>query len=244
MPTRAKYKRVLLKLSGEALCAAGAGGLDAGALRKVALEIGRIVKMGVQVGLVIGGGNIARGRDFTGNHDIDRATADYMGMLATIINGLALRDTMEHLGIDAAIMSPIADPRLCEPFARRRALELLEQGKVLILAGGTGSPFFTTDTCAALRACELGAEVLLKATKVDGVFDSDPAANPKARKYHRLTYSKVLADRLGVMDLTAISMCMDRAIPVVVFAMAKSGNLAAAVRGQSVGTTISLDARE
>lgn len=238
MPPRAKYKRVLLKVSGEMLCSPGGFGLEPDRLRQVSSEIAQVAAMGVQVGLVIGGGNIARGRQFSGSEDIGRNTADYMGMLATMINGLALRDVMERQGLKAALLSPIADARLCEPFAQRRAVELLESGHVAILAGGTGSPYFTTDTCAALRACELRADVLLKATKVDGVYDSDPMKNPQAKKYDRLTYGKALADRLGVMDLTAVSLCMEARLPIVVFALATKGNLAAVVAGQDVGTTI------
>ena len=241
MPPRAKYKRVLLKVSGEMLCAPGGFGLDQDAMRQVTAEIAQVVRMGVQVGLVVGGGNIARGRHFHGHEDITRNTADYIGMLATIINALALRDTMESRGLKAAVLSPIADVRLCEPFAQRRAVELLESGYVVILAGGTGSPYFTTDTCAALRACEIEAEVLLKATKVDGVYDSDPMKNPKARKYDRLTYAKAIADRLGVMDQTAFSMCQDARMPIVVFALATKGNLAAVVAGKHVGTTIDVE---
>lgn len=233
-----KYKRILLKLSGEALCAPGGTGIDAAAMAALAKEIRGVTSLGVQLAVVVGGGNFLRGRDLAYNPRIRRTSADYMGMLATMMNGLALRDSLQASGIAATVLSAIADPRICEPFSCRRADELLVAGHTLILAGGTGSPFFTTDTCAALRASEIGAEVVLKATTVDGVYDSDPKRNPAATKYDRLTYSKVLADKLGVMDLTAISLCMESRLPIMVFAMAKTGNLAAAVCGQNVGTMI------
>jgi uridylate kinase len=233
-----KYKRIVLKLSGEMLCSPEGLALDAGAMLDIAGQIKQVAQMGVQVGLVIGGGNFLRGRDLSGNKHVERSTADYMGMLATMMNGLAIRDTLESIGQQAAVLSPLADPRICEPFSRRRALELLEAGYVVLLAGGTGSPYFTTDTCAALRACEIGADVLLKATKVDGVFDSDPVKNPLARKYDRLTYEKVLADQLGVMDMTAVTLCRQSSIPIVVFAVARKGSLADVVAGRAVGTAV------
>jgi uridylate kinase len=233
-----RYKRVLLKLSGEAMCSPGGFAVQASAVEQIVAEVRQVVEMGAEVGLVIGGGNFIRGRDLTYNPHIRRTTADFMGMLATIMNSLALRDAFETRGIKAAVLSPIADPRLCEPYACRRAVELLEGGSVVVLAGGTGSPYFTTDTCAALRACELSAEVLLKATTVDGVYDSDPKRNPQARRYERLTYAKALADKLGVMDLTAISLCMESRVPIMVFALAKPGSLADAVCGENVGTII------
>lgn len=238
MPQGAKFKRILLKLSGEMLCAPGGFAVEAAALESVVNELKPVIKMGVQVGLVIGGGNFFRGRHLSDNPRIDRTTADYMGMLATMMNGLALRDTLESHALKATMLSPIADARLCEAYSKRRAVELLEAGHVVIFAGGTGNPFFTTDTCAALRASEIQAQALLKATKVDGVFDSDPVKNPSAKKYDRLTYAKVLADRLGVMDLTAISMCMESNLPILVFALAHKGNLLSAVSGQNVGTII------
>ena len=233
-----KYKRIVLKLSGEMLCSAEGSGLNAEAMLAVADQIKQVAKMGVQIGLVIGGGNFLRGRDLAGNKNIERSTADYMGMLATMMNGLAMRDMLQSIGQKAAVLSPLADPRICEPFSRRRAVELLEGGYVVLLAGGTGSPYFTTDTCAALRASEIGADVLLKATKVDGVFDSDPVKNPSAKKYDRLTYHKVLTDQLGVMDMTAISLCRESGIPIVVFAVARKGSLASVVSGRAVGTTV------
>ena len=235
---QAKYKRILLKLSGEALGAAGEGGFDPAAIEFTVRELGALVQAGVQVGLVIGGGNILRGRDLKGLKAIARVTGDYMGMLATIMNGIALRDSLQSAGIKATVLSSIHDVRICEPFSATRATELLQSGHVVIFAGGTGSPFFTTDTCAALRASEVGADVLMKATTVDGVYDSDPRKNPAAKKYDRLSYDKVLADRLGVMDLTAISICMESRLPILVFRFAQSGNLAAAVIGENVGTVI------
>lgn len=239
MSEKAKYKRVLIKLSGEMLCEPGGHGVQASAIQSILREVVPVVKAGVQVGLVVGGGNFLRGRDLADNPQIDRTTADYMGMLATIMNGLALRDSFEAAGVGCEVFSPIADDRICEPFNCHKAVEMLEAGKIVIFAGGTGSPFLTTDTCAALRACEISAEALLKATKVDGVFDSDPVKNPAAKKYDRLPYMKVLSDQLGVMDLTAVSLCMERKIPIVVLALGKKGSLAAAVRGEAVGTIVS-----
>lgn len=233
-----RYRRVLVKLSGESLCGAGSFGIDGQAVEQVIDELQPVVGLGVQIALVIGGGNILRGRDLSGNPQIQRATADYMGMLATVINALALRDVMESRGVASRVMSAIPMPVVAEPFIRLRAIRHLEKGRVVILAAGTGNPFFTTDTCASLRANELNAEVLLKATKVDGVYDSDPHKNPKARRYDRLTYQQVLEDRLGVMDLTAISMCMERKMPVLVFRLGDKGSLMRAVLGQDVGTLI------
>ena len=235
---QAKYKRILLKLSGEMLCSAGGCAIEPAAIDNVISEIAGVTALGVEVAVVVGGGNFLRGRDLSGNPRIQRTTADYMGMLATIMNALALRDSMASHGLKADVLSPISDPRVCEPFTQQRANELLSRGHVVILAGGTGSPFFTTDTGAALRASEIGACVLVKATKVDGVFDSDPVKNPSARKYDELTYQKVLADRLGVMDLTAISFCMENRMPVVVFALANPGSLVKVICGQSIGTMV------
>jgi len=233
-----KYKRVLLKVSGEALSGDGAGGISPAAVDLLVGELLSITKLGVQVGLVVGGGNILRGRDLADNPHIRRVTADFMGMTATLINALALQDTLEAAGMPARVLSAIELKGVCEPFAARRAVDHLEKGRLVILAGGTGSPFFTTDTCAALRALEIGAEVLFKATKVDGVFEADPVKHPDAKKYDTLSYEKVLADRLGIMDLTAISLCMESDIPIVVFQLSKRGSLAAAIRGEATGTTI------
>ncbi len=233
-----KYKRVLLKLSGESLCLPPDGGIAPEALASVVGEIAPLVQMGVQTAIVIGGGNFLRGRDLANNPNIHRTTADYMGMLATVMNAVALRDTLDSAGLPARVLSAIPVPAICEPFIRRQAMRHFQKGRIVILAGGTGSPFFTTDTCAALRACEIEAEVLLKATKVDGVFDSDPAQNPGAKRYSRLTYNQVIQDRLGVMDLTAVSMCMDNRIPIIVFRVTAPGNLAAVVCGEDVGTLV------
>ena len=239
MATGSSYKRVVVKLSGEGLCAAGGFGIDAAAVNTVVRELLPLTQMGVQVGLVVGGGNFIRGRDLAHNPHIQRTTADYMGMMATVINALALQDALESHGQPTRVLSSIAMTSICEPFIRRRAIRHLEKGRIVILAAGTGSPFFTTDMCAALRAHELNAEALFKATKVDGVFDSDPVRNPAAKKYDQLGYGKVLADRLGVMDLPAISLCMESRIPIIVFELAKEGNLARAVAGEKIGTRIS-----
>ena len=247
MSKAAGYKRVVLKLSGESFCKPGGFGVDSEAISTVVDQLLGIIQMGVQIGLVVGGGNFVRGRDLeqlgergqTGTVSIHRATADYMGMLATIINALALQDALESRGATTRVQSAIAIPDICEPFLPRRAVRHLGKGETVLFAGGTGNPFFTTDTCAALRARQINAEVLLKATKVDGVFDSDPEKNPNAKKYDRLSYEKVLADKLGIMDLTAISMCMENDIPILVFQLSKEGNLADAVCGKDVGTMIS-----
>jgi uridylate kinase len=196
--------------------------------------------MGVQTGLVVGGGNFLRGGALAKDGFLQRPTADAMGMLATIINALALQDVLERRGLPARVLSAVPAGSICEPYVRGRAIHHLEKGRILILAGGTGSPFFTTDTCAALRASELSAQVLLKATKVEGVFDADPVHHPAARKFQRLTYAQVLSRQLGVMDLAAVWLCMEAGIPVIVLGLGR-GNLAAAVRGEPVGTLITSD---
>jgi uridylate kinase len=234
----AKYKRVLVKLSGESFCNPGSSGIDAAAVDLVVQELLPAARLGIQIGLVVGGGNFIRGRDLANDPRIQRATADYMGMMATTINALALQDTLESHGLPTRVLNAITMTAIAEPFIRRRAIRHLEKGRIVILAGGTGSPFFSTDTCAALRASEIGAQALLKATKVDGVFDSDPEKNPAAKKYSNLTYQKVLADRLGVMDLTAISLCMENKMPIIVFELAHKGSLAAILCGQDRGTVI------
>lgn len=239
MTDRTAYKRVLLKVSGESLCSPGGGGIQADALADVAGQIADIAKTGVQLGVVTGGGNLIRGRDLAHVTDVQPATAHQMGMLATLANALALRDALTAAGLRARAMSAIPVGGVCETFSRWRAIELIEKGRVVVFGGGTGSPFVTTDMCAAIRAREIDAEVVLKATKVDGVFDSDPNENPNAKKYDRLTYAKVLADRLGVMDLAAVGMCMEQKIPVLVFQLSSPGALAGAVRGENVGTLIS-----
>ncbi len=238
-----RYRRVVIKLSGEAFCQPGGYGIDPPTLNQAAEELADIARMGAQVALVVGGGNVIRGGALVeasaqGAGHIERVSADYMGMLATVINAIALRDTLEGCGVEARVFSAIPVEAVCEPFSRRKAIQDLDAGRVVIFAGGTGSPFFTTDMCAALRASEIDADVVLKATKVDGVFDADPLTDPAAKKYDTLTYAKFLDDQLGVMDLTAIMMCMQRAIPIVVFRFSKKGNIARALAGEAVGTTI------
>jgi uridylate kinase len=232
------YQRVLLKLSGEALGHPESGhGLHLEALANVARQIARLVEIGVEVAVVVGGGNILRGAQFSavgGN----RASADYMGMLGTLINGLALQDAVEKLGLDTRVCTALEVRQVAELFVRRRALRHLEEGRVVILAGGTGNPFFTTDTAAALRATELECEVLLKATKVDGVYSADPKKNPQATRYHELTYAEVLHQGLKVMDGTAITLCQENALPVIVFDVFREGNIERAVRGERIGTLI------
>ncbi len=239
MVMKAAYRRVLIKVSGESFCGPGRFGIDPSSLEAIADELLGVREMDVQIGLVVGAGNIFRGRPLAETDLITRTTADAMGMLATVMNALALTDALEHHGAEARALTAIPMGGMCEPFGRRSAVEHLQAGRIVIFAGGTGNPFFTTDTCAALRAAEIDAEVLLKATKVDGVFDTDPITNNNAKKFDRLTYDKVLARQLGVMDLSAITICKDAGIPVVVFRMDKPGNLAAAVAGEDVGTIIS-----
>ena len=239
MSAKAGYKRVLIKVSGEALCPPGRSGFDLKALDTLAGEIAAIARAGVQVGLVVGAGNLLRGRDFPPGGPVHRVTADHMGMLATIINALALQDVLEAKGAPARVMSAIPMGALCETYGSRQAVGHLEKGRVVIYAAGTGSPLFTTDMCAALRAAETGAQAVIKATKVDGVYDSDPVKNRHAKKYDHLTYHEVIRLRLGVMDLTAISICMEQRIPIVVFRLSNPGNLARAVSGRKIGTLIS-----
>ncbi len=244
MASTPKYKRVLLKLSGESFCLPGGFGIDPQAVTQVVDELIPIVEMGIQVGLVVGGGNIVRGKTLTAKSEaadsinIQRGTADYMGMLATVINALALRDALTSRGISTRVQSAVTLTAIAEPFIQLRAIRHLEKGRIVIFAAGTGSPFFTTDTCAALRAREIGAQVLLKATKVDGVFDCDPATNSDAKKYDKLSYHKVITDQLGVMDMTAISMCMESKIPIIVFQLSKAGSLAEVICGKDVGTLV------
>ncbi len=231
------YSRILLKLSGEALCAHTGFGIDAETVRRVAGEIKRVHDLGVQVALVIGGGNIWRGADAAAT-GIDRATADYMGMLATVMNALAMQDAMEKLGMVTRVQTAIEMPPVAEPFIRRRAVRHLEKGRLVILAAGSGNPFFTTDTAAALRAVELNAQVLLKATKVDGVYDDDPMRNKHARKFDEISYMRALTMGLKVMDSTALSLCKDNHLPIVVFDLNEGGALEAIVRGGKRGTLV------
>jgi uridylate kinase len=238
MTQPAVYKRVLLKISGEGFCKEGGFGIEADELSIVAHECVEVAKMGVQLAVVVGGGNFIRGAKLEHELHIPRATCDYMGMMATVLNAVALQETMERLGQPTRVMSAISVYSVAEPFIRRRAVRHLEKGRVIILAAGTGNPFFTTDTCAALRATEIHADVLLKATKVEGIYDSDPKHNTDARMFREITYEQVHRDQLRVMDLTAITLCMERKIPLVVFNMKTPGNIARVVRGEKVGTTI------
>jgi len=236
--TPLRYSRVLLKISGEGFCREGSFGIEAPELENIARQCVEVARSGTQLAIVVGGGNFIRGATFAEDGNIPRATADYMGMLATILNAVALQETMEKMGQPTRVQSAISVYSVCEPFIRRRAVRHLEKGRVLILAAGTGNPFFSTDTCAALRATELGADVLLKATKVDGIYSADPNRDPTAHMLHNVTYEHVLAKKLRVMDLTAITLCMERKIPVVVFNLKAPGNIARVVRGENVGTRI------
>jgi uridylate kinase len=237
MPQSA-YKRVLLKISGEGFCHEGGFGIEAEELELIARQCVEVARMGVELAIVVGGGNFIRGATFAEDGHIPRATADYMGMLATVINAVALQETMEKLGQPTRVMSAVSVYSVCEPFIRRRAVRHLEKGRCVILAAGTGNPFFTTDTAAALRATEINADVLLKATKVDGVYDKDPKKHADARRYETISYEQVHQQQLRVMDLTAITLCMERKIPLVVFNLKTPGNIARVMRGESVGTTI------
>ncbi len=232
-----KYKRILLKLSGEQLMGAEGFGIDPKVLDKMALEIGQLVGIGVQVGLVIGGGNLFRGAALS-KAGLDRVTGDHMGMLATVMNALAMRDALERSNISCSVMSSIPMSGVVEHYDRRRAIRLLEDGEVVIFSAGTGNPFFTTDSAACLRGIEVEAELVLKATKVDGVYTADPVKDPSATRYDRLSYDTVLADKLGVMDLTAICLCQEHNMPVRVFQMDKQGALLNIVVGGDEGTLI------
>jgi uridylate kinase len=232
-----KYGRILLKLSGEALGGDDGVGICPESLREMARQIAEVRQMGVQVVVVAGGGNIFRGISGAGQ-GIERATGDYMGMLATVINALALQDALEKLGIATRVQSAITMSQVAEPFIRRRAVRHLEKGRVVIFGGGTGNPYFSTDTAAALRANEIGAEVILKATKVDGIYDSDPKKNPKAQRYSEISYLEALGKQLKVMDSTAFSLCMDNKMPIIVFDFFKEHNLKRVVLGERVGTLV------
>ena len=232
------YKRVLLKISGEGFCHEGGFGIEATELENIARQCVEVAKMGVQLAIVVGGGNFIRGATFAEDGNIPRATADYMGMLATVLNAVALQETMEKMGQPTRVLSAISVYSVAEPFIRRRAVRHLEKGRALILAAGTGNPFFTTDTCAALRATEIQADVLLKATKVDGIYDKDPKKNKDAKLFHNVSYPEVLEKQLRVMDLTAITLCMERKIPLVVFNLKTAGNIARVMRGDKIGTKI------
>jgi uridylate kinase len=232
------YRRILLKLSGEALLGKHPYGIDDGILADLSKEIREITSLGVQVALVVGGGNIFRGIQTSREYGIDRASADYMGMLATVINSLALQERLERDGVITRVLSAIEMRSIAEPYIRRRALRHLEKGRVVIFAAGTGNPYFTTDTAAALRAMEINSDAILKATRVDGVYDKDPLLHKKAKKFKELTYLDVLQRNLKVMDATAISLCMDNDLPIVVFNLTKRGNIRRVVMGEKIGTVV------
>ncbi len=234
---RPRYKRILLKISGEVLTGEGGYGIDPSVIQQIAQEIKEVKNLGAEVAIVIGGGNIFRGIAAS-SKGMDRASADYMGMLATVMNGIALQDALEKMDVQTRVQTAIEMREIAEPYIRRKAIRHLEKGRVVIFAGGTGNPYFTTDTTASLRAMEIGAEVILKATKVDGVYDSDPLLNKRARRYDELTYLDVLKKQLKVMDATAISLCMDHQIPIIVFNLKKRGNIKRVVLGDKVGTKV------
>jgi uridylate kinase len=232
------YRRVLLKISGEGFCPPGGSGIHREPLDRVAGELQAVAASGTQVAVVVGGGNLLRGANFARELGIELATADYMGMLGTVMNALALQEALERLGQPTRVQSALNISRVCEPFIRRRCLRHLEKGRVVVLAAGTGNPHVTTDSCAALRAAELRAEILLKATKVDGVYDADPKTNPQARLFDHLTYNEVIDRRLRVMDVSAVDVCQQHSVPIVVFNLFNPGTLARVVRGERVGTRV------
>ncbi len=237
MSAGVKYQRILVKLSGEALMGSGDYGIDPVILKRIALEIQELLSLGVQVAVVIGGGNIFRGAGLA-RAGMDRVTGDHMGMLATVMNCLAMQDALESVGSHARVMSAIRINQVCEDYIRRRAIRHLEKGRVVLFGAGTGNPFFTTDTAASLRAIEIGAELLLKATKVDGIYSADPVKDPTAVRYPTLTFDRVLDERLAVMDATAIVMCRDNQLPLQVFNLNNGGDLLRIVRGEDVGTVV------
>lgn len=232
-----QYRRVLLKLSGEALMGQMGYGIDPGVVQEIANEVAEVVADGAQIAIVVGGGNIFRGLKGAAK-GMDRATADYIGMIATVMNALTLQDALERMGIPTRVQTAIAMQEVAEPYIRRRAIRHLEKGRVVIFGAGSGNPFFTTDTTAALRAAEIDAEVIFKATKVDGIYDADPHENPNARRYESLTYGHVLANDLRVMDSTAIALCKENNIPIVVFDLTGRGNISRAIKGEAVGTIV------
>jgi uridylate kinase len=239
MTETTRYQRILLKLSGEALLGKLEYGVDPEVVAFVAEQVKAVTALGVQVGIVVGGGNIFRGMAAATATGMDRATADYIGMLATAMNGLALQDALERAGVPTRVMTAIDMNEVAEPYIRRRAVRHLEKGRVVIFVAGTGNPYFTTDTAAALRAVEIGAEVVLKATKVDGVYDKDPVKYPDAKRYPAITYGQVLVDGLRVLDAAAVSLCMENDLPIVVFDLDAHENILKAVRGEKIGTLIS-----
>ena len=232
---KAMYKRILLKLSGEALAGANGFGIDAETLGRVCDNIKKVVDMGVEVAIVVGGGNFWRGRQA---HQMERTTADYMGMLATIMNGQALQDALEVRGLDTRLQTSIEMRQIAELYIRRKAVRHLEKGRVVIFSGGTGNPFFSTDTCAALRATEINAEIILFGKTIDGVYDSDPKTNPNAKKYDEISYSEILNKNLKVMDSTAASHCRDNNMPTMIFALGNGENIINAVSGENIGTVV------
>ncbi|MFQ5432024.1 MAG: UMP kinase [Nitrospinota bacterium] len=232
-----KYRRVLLKLTGESMAGESKRGLDYNAINNIAGQIKEVHDLGVEIAAVIGGGNILRGSEVA-EAGVDRSTADYMGMLGTIINGLALQSALEQHGVATRMQSAINVSQVAEPFVRRRAMRHLEKGRVLIFTAGTGNPYFTTDTCASLRAMEIGAEVILKATKVDGIYTSDPMKDKSARKYKELEFMDVLKNGIKVMDAAAISLCMENRIPIIVFNMLETGNIKRVLCGEEIGTLV------
>jgi uridylate kinase len=234
------YRRVLLKLSGEALVGDQGYGIDAKTLQYISAEIQEVQELGVELAVVIGGGNICRGTEAQA-HGIERVTADYMGMLATVINGLSLQSGLEKIGVPTRVQTAFEMQAIAEPYIRRRAMHHLAEGRVVVFAGGTGNPYFTTDTAAALRAAEIGAEIVLKATKVDGIYDADPVTHPDAVKLPQLTYLEVLQRGLKVMDATAISLCMDNRLPIAVFDLMQPGSIRSVLEGKRVGTFVGGD---
>lgn len=234
-----KYKRVLLKVSGETFCEPGGFGIDGPRVESIAQRLFDVSKLGIETAIVVGAGNFLRGQDFSNASRISRNTADYMGMLATIINACALQEILENLGQPARVLSAIEVSAICEPFIKRRAIRHLERKRTIILAGGTGNPFFTTDTCAALRAAELDADLLIKATKVDGVYSDDPMTNPDAILHNKISYEDVIRKNLKIMDHSAISLCRENQIPVIVLNIFQKGNLIKTLCGEKIGTLIS-----
>ena len=236
-----KPNRVLLKLSGEAFCEPGGFGIDTKELGIIANEIKEALSAGAQIAVVVGGGNIIRGAELAKSGDIQQATADYMGMLGTVMNGAALKEKLDSIGVSSRVMSALDIKAVAEPFIRHRAIRHLEKGRVIILAAGTGNPFFTTDTCAALRATELDCDLLIKATKVDGVYSADPNKDPNATRYSELSFSEAINKKLAIMDMTALAMCQERKIPVLVFDFKIPGNIRRVIEGDEIGTLLSSD---
>ncbi len=235
---RQKFKRILLKLSGESFCKPGGFGVDPDELQSIANEVCDAAKVGAQLAIVVGGGNIVRGAELASAGHIHQATADYMGMLGTVINGLALKEKLITMGLDCRVMTAIDIRAVAEPFIRGRALRHLDKGRAVIMVAGTGNPYFTTDTCAALRAIELECDVLMKATKVDGVYTADPRKDPTATRYDRITFSEAISKNLRVMDMTALAMCQEKNVPILIFDFKRSGNIRRVVQGETIGTLV------